>query len=110
VFTFLTGSHCKSRPNTTLKARGDAARLVRFSEIVDKYGLRLSLFQPDWPSNTTVKLFSTMKRIDAVLHEGGGGPVLPGLGVTPGRRLISVEAVLQNLEGIAHAVRKHGAR
>lgn len=80
--------------------RGDAAALVRFGKIVDKFGLKVSVFQPEWPSNVTAALFKSMVRIDAVLHEGGGGPVSL---VSPRDIDKGLQSVLTNLEEIATA-------
>ena len=91
-------------------SRGDADSLVRFSKICDKYGVYVSVFQPDWPSNITEAVFATMKRIDAVLHEGGGGPVTRLQQRSRSESVSSsaaVQTVLPYLEAVAAAVRRH---
>eukprot|EP01043_Picozoa_sp_COSAG02_P009425 COSAG02_NODE_319_length_24795_cov_20.998502_13_plen_533_part_00 len=91
-------------------SRGDANSLVRFSRICDKYGVYVSVFQPEWPSNTTEAVFATMARIDAVLHEGGGGPIANAQQRLPNDSSLSsaaMQSVLKNLEEVAAAVRQH---
>ena len=85
--------------------RGDDDTLLRFSRIIDKYGIHLSLFMPPWPSNTSLRLFRTMARLDSVLFEGGGGPVAGDTRDDVG--MVTAEPIMKLRGEIAAAVRKH---
>ena len=49
--------------------RHDGAALVRLSQIVDKYGLAVSLYNIPWPSKATETAFRLMPRIDSIFSE-----------------------------------------
>jgi hypothetical protein len=64
-------------------SRGDQHKLIAWSAILDKYDLRVSLFNPPFATasdtNTSLAVFAGMARVDSLFHEGGSADELPML-------------------------------
>lgn len=64
-------------------SRGDAHKLVEWSAILDKYDMRVSLFNPPFGSAadqaTTREIFANMTRVDSFFQEGPSAAAFPAL-------------------------------
>eukprot|EP01043_Picozoa_sp_COSAG02_P013252 COSAG02_NODE_527_length_20704_cov_120.745462_4_plen_429_part_00 len=64
-------------------ARGDQFKLVAWSKILDKYDLRVSMFNVPYSTDEdkaiTRAVFANMTRIDSLFREGGGAEILPDI-------------------------------
>ena len=63
--------------------RGDQYKLVAWSAILDKYDLRVSVFNAPYSTDsdkaTTREVFANMTRVDSLFREGGGAETFPDM-------------------------------